>query len=229
MIVTSGSGVLIDRCLKFIFLKKSLHLIASDKACKAEDVATKNNINYENLDERDSKKLNERLLALAINNKIEFIISYSFTRKITGEIFKIYENRLFNSHFSILPGFKGYYDTRDKDRSIPARKIFERMINYGARVMGNTVHILTEEIDAGAPVIVSSTNVPYDENTQYTRHRLFIQECKCLVQLVDWLNNDRIYFIDGKPIVKNAKFEKLGFSPNLDNADIAKFTLPFPY
>lgn len=228
MLITSGSGALIEKCLDFEFFRKSLHIIASDKSCKAEEVAVKNNINYINLQETDAKRLNAKLLKTATDNGIDFIISCSYTRKVSGEIFDIYRNKLFNSHFSILPAFKGFYDTRDTDRSIPARNIFERMINYGSRIMGNTIHVLTEEIDAGAPIIVSYDNIPYGEEPARTRHRLFIQEGKCLLQMVDWLQNDRIQFVNDKPMIKDATFQELGFSPNIDNPEISKLVIPFP-
>jgi folate-dependent phosphoribosylglycinamide formyltransferase PurN len=104
------------------------------------------------------------------------------------------------------------------------------VIDFGSRVTGNTIHVVTENIDEGHPVLVSTMNIPYGEDVSLTRHRLFVQECKCLLQLVSWLNQGRLrYDDDGHPVIDGAKFDAPFFSPNLEDAEIVEFSLSFPY
>jgi phosphoribosylglycinamide formyltransferase-1 len=229
-LATNGAGYQIDKCLNFDFFKKSIALIVSDRTCEALEVAKKHQVDHVVLKEKDSLDLNDKILELAINREIDYLISPGFTRVFRGQLLEHYKKKIFNCHPSILPGFRGYYDTRDTQRKYHARKIFEREIDFGSRVIGNTIHVVTESIDEGHPVIVSTMNVAYEEGMSLTRHRLFVQECKCLLQLVSWLNQDRLkYDYDECPLIEGAKFEAPYFSPNLEDAEIINFSLSFPY
>ncbi len=229
LLATNGSGYQINECLKFSFFRQSINVIVSDEPCGALDVGSSHGILGMNLAEKDSARLNAAILDTAISRNIDYIISPGFTRIFKGEILNRYRGRIFNCHPSILPAFKGYYDTRDVKRTFPARKIYERIIEFGSRVTGNTIHLVTEEVDDGCPIIVSSMNIPYNETQAQTRHRLFIQEVQCLLQIVSWLNQDRIVQdSQGRMVVKDAMFDAPYFSPNLDDPAIMDFTLDFP-
>ena len=185
---------------------------------------------FENLREKDSECLNAKILELASAHEIDYIISPGFTRLFRPSLIDAYRERIFNCHPSILPAFPGYYDTRDTRRNIHARKIFERTIEFGSRVTGNTIHVVNEHVDDGFPIIVSTMNIPPDEDPRLTRHRLFLHECKTLLQVVLWLNEERLLFDgEGRPFVANATFTEPGFSPNLDEPQIAEFVLPYPW
>jgi len=230
MVLTSGSGALIDNCLVSDSFRSSVCLILTDRKCDAEEVAKRNNIISVRVEEKDKLKFNQQILKIAITNNIDYIFSYSFLRILNSVVIDKYRDRIFNSHFSILPAFKGYYDTREKNREINARSIFERTIDFGSRYTGNTIHLLTEEIDAGTPVIVSSLVIPYNIDIKVLRHQLFIQECKCILQLVYWLNESRIKVINNKQVlIDGANFSQLDFSPNLDSQKVIDFSINYPY
>jgi hypothetical protein len=66
--------------------------------------------------------------------------------------------------------------------------------------------------------------IPYDENPRHTRHRLFIQECQCLMQLIVWLSENRLFLHDGRlPQIKGARFDSLSFAPALEDDWIIGF------
>lgn len=230
LLTTNATGYQIDKCFEFDFFKQSITIVVSDRICPSLDVAKKHGVTYLNLDEKDSLALNTKILNLANEQGIDYIISPGFTRVFKGAILKQYHNRMLNCHPSILPGFKGFYDTRDTQRKYHARKIFERVIDFGSRVTGNTIHSIAEGVDDGYPIIVTSMNISYNEDVKLTRHRLFLQECKSLLQLVSWLNQDRLVFDeDGRPYVKDARYDAPFFSPNLEDQQILDFGLPYPY
>jgi len=229
LLVTNGSGYQIEKCLDIQFFKECINIIVSNRQCGALDVAKKCGINYINLSEKVSQRINNKILEISIKREIDYIISPGFTRIFRGEILKKYHNKIFNCHPSILPAFRGFYDTRDTKRKYPARKIFERTLDFGSRVTGNTIHSVTENIDEGCPIIVSTLNIPYNEDVEFTRHRLFIQECKCLLQLVSWLNQDRFVFDKDYVFIKNAKFSEPYYSPNIEDDIIVNFDLKYPW
>lgn len=230
LIASNGSGYQIDKCLDISFFKDSIDCIVSDRQCGALDVAKKHAVDHVNLSEKNSLKLNTKILNIAVERKIGYIISAGFTRIFRGELLKSYQNKLFNCHPSILPAFRGFYDIRDTKKKYHARKIFERTIDFGSRVTGNTIHVVSENVDEGVPIIVSTLNIPFNEDVKYTRHHLFIQECKTLLQFVSWINQDRLGFDDNNyPFIKDAKFSEPYYSPNIENEIIINFDLKYPW
>lgn len=228
LLVTNGSGYQIDKCLGFKMFKEAIAGIVSDRDCPALHVAEKHGIATHIFD-KDSFALNKGICEYSEKNKIDYIISPGFTRIFRGEILTKFENRIFNCHPSILPGFKGFYDTRDVKRKHNARKIFERTLDFDSRVMGNTIHLINEHVDDGSPVIVSHMNIPYDIEENYLRHLLFTQEVKCLLQVVVWLSENRITVTnDGKVRVIGATFDNNEFSPNIDDK-VAKIMFDYPW
>jgi len=230
LIVSNGSGYQLDKCLEIPFFKNSIKIIISDRSCPVLNVAQRHSVSHVNLNEKNSSKLNTQILKISKEKNIDYIISAGFTRILKDPLLKEYENKIFNCHPSILPAFRGFYDTRDVHRKFHARKIYERTLDFGSRVTGNTIHILTKNVDEGRPIIVSYMSIPYGEEPDYTRHRLFIQECKSLLQIVLWLNQGRIAF-DNKnyPYIVDGEYNEPWFSPNLDNENIINFNLTYPW
>lgn len=230
LIASNGSGYQIDKCLEVPFFRASTEMVVSDRQCGALNIAQKHGIDCLDLSEKDSIRLNDKILGILLEREVDFIISAGFTRIFQGKLLNEYQNRLFNCHPSILPAFRGFYDTRDKKRTFHARKIFERTLDFGSRVTGNTIHVVAEEIDEGWPLIVSTMNIPYDEDVRFTRHRLFLQECKTLLQVVSWLKQDRLAFQDdGRPYITGAEFSDPGYSPNLEDDVVIEFDLKYPW
>lgn len=230
LLATNGSGFQIDKCFEVLFFKESIDIIISDRECNALDIAKKHGIKYININEKKSVELNSKIIQIAQSREIDYIISPGFTRIFTNDLLQEFPQRVFNCHPSILPAFKGFYDTHDVKRTYHPRKIFERTIEFGSRVTGTTIHLITENVDEGYPVIVSNMNIPFREDVKYTRHRLFVQECKSLLQLVSWLNQDRIHFDgEGYPFVKDAQYSRPGFSPNLEDLEVINFDLEYPW
>ncbi|MEA3458672.1 MAG: formyltransferase family protein, partial [Candidatus Thermoplasmatota archaeon] len=192
LIISNGSGYQLDKCLEVPLFKESIKMIVSDRACPVLDIAQKHSVCHVLLNDKNSIKLNTKILNISKEENIDYIISVGFTRLFKELLLKEYKNKILNCHPSILPAFRGFYDTRDVHRKFHARKIYERTLDFGSRVTGNTIHIVTENVDEGRPVLVSYMNIPYGENPDYTRHRLFIQECKTLLQIVLWLSQDRL-------------------------------------
>lgn len=230
LLATNGSGFQIDRCLDLPAFRESIAALVSDRRCPALEVAARHGVESIDLDERDHGRLNARILDLATAREIDYIISPGFTRIFGGSLLERFRHRIFNCHPSLLPAFRGFYDTRDTTRTHPARKIFERILEFGSRVTGNTIHVVTEQVDEGRPIIVSTMNIPYDEDPALTRHRLFVQECQCLLQVVAWLRQGRVT-VDGsgRPRVAGARFDAPHFSPNLDDEAVIAFDLDYPF
>jgi phosphoribosylglycinamide formyltransferase-1 len=225
LIITSGSGSLLDLCFKFSFFKISTDAIISDRECLAIEVAKKNNIDSFILDEKENEAWSDKVLKIAVDRNIKYILSYSNLKILKGKLLIEFKNRIFNSHFSLLPSFKGYYNKIEPSEKLKATQIFERTLEHKSLITGNTIHILESKIDNGAPLIVGLMNIPYEFDFASLRHELFIIECKTILQLTDWISQDRLYIEDDRVKIKDVTFDSVGFSPNLENVEIINFKI----
>ena len=137
-----------------------------------------------------------------------------------------YKNRIFNLHNSLLPAFKGTYEGYNNGSKYPVSKIFERALEFGSLVMGVTVHIVENDIDNGKPVMVSVMSRAPDEQESVTRHKMFIQEVKLMLQLVKWLAENRYHIdVDNLPRIRNSTFDTLEYNPDLDDKEIIDLSI----
>jgi phosphoribosylglycinamide formyltransferase-1 len=218
---------MLDRCLDFPKVRRSVWGILSDSPSESISVAEKYQLGRVMIQSDDNGKLSDEVLAFCTNNEIDYVISTGFTRFFAGRIIDAYVGRMLNTHFSILPAFPGRRNSDWTTTKHPTRAIFERTLEFGARITGNTIHLIDCTIDGGAPVMQSSLIIPYDEDTGLTRHRLFIQECQCLMQMIIWIADRRLVLRDGKiPQIQDARFDSPCFSPALEEQWIIDFNPP---
>ena len=89
-------------------------------------------------------------MGLLKQSKIDWILLLGYTKKIGSELLAAFNNRIINTHPSLLPkyGGKGFY----------GRKIHEAVLASGDILTGATVHLVNEEYDSGE--ILSQIAVP---------------------------------------------------------------------
>ncbi|HET6874315.1 MAG TPA: formyltransferase family protein, partial [Acidimicrobiales bacterium] len=71
-------------------------------------------------------------------------------------IFDVYPGRILNTHPALLPAFKGWHAVRDA-------------LAAGVKVTGTTVHVATEEVDAG-PILAQEAVYVEEGDTEATLH-----------------------------------------------------------
>ena len=89
----------------------------------------------------DTIKTESDLVGLLKQSKIDWILLLGYTRKIGPKLLTAFNNRIINTHPSLLPkyGGKGFY----------GRKIHEAVLASGDILTGVTVHLVNEEYDSG--------------------------------------------------------------------------------
>lgn len=225
-IITRSKGRTLNVLLNQEKIKKLVSLIVSDRECEAIDVASKHGVPGRIFKGQDNAEISSRMASYCMERDISHILSINNPMIITQECIDIYRGRIFNSHCSILPAFPGRKGVDWTTDLMPPKHILERAIKYGARLTGNTIHILDEEIDSGFPVIQSSMPIPYDMTFAEMRHRLFIQECKTIMQFCIWLSAGRIHVNEGGVRIDGATFWGSEFSPDLEEHWIKSFSIP---
>ena len=132
----------------------------------------------------DTIKTENDLVGLLKQSKIDWILLLGFTRKIGPKLLTAFNNRIINTHPSLLPkyGGKGFY----------GRKIHEAVLASGDILTGATVHLVNEEYDSGE--ILSQIDVPVLPNDSATtlEARVKKTEKAHLIKVLNelWKNNN---------------------------------------
>lgn len=145
-----------------------------------------------------NKALSEKLLGFLQKEKIDY--GFVFGRRIlTGKILKAYKQKLINFHPSLLPIFKGI-------------KAIDRALKEKTFLLGNSAHFINESVDEGEVIMQSILSATlfgkYDD--------VLDMQINMLIQIMLWLEENRIVVKDGYVNVKNAQYEISQYIPNLE-------------
>lgn len=100
-----------------------------------------------------------------IKQQVDYVCLAGFMRLLSPWFVKQWEGRMLNIHPSLLPDFKGGRAVRDA-------------LAAGVKETGCTVHVVTEEMDAG-PVIAQARVIVLPDDTEETlRQRIHAEEHK---------------------------------------------------
>ncbi len=214
VVTSSSGGAIINECLRYPAFKSLIHSMVCDQTCGAVEKARAHGVPVEIFAEPDGERFCDRLLDYLQTHRIDYVFSF-YTKFYSERIRRAYADRLVNLHPSLLPAFKG-------------NDAWEYVRVYGARFAGSTVELIHERMDEGK--IILQTICPWDARhpARFTRHRVFVQQCKSLLQVASWLVEDRIRTNGCRVTVRDARFDSLEFSPALDCPDAIGFTCPTP-
>jgi formyltetrahydrofolate-dependent phosphoribosylglycinamide formyltransferase len=93
----------------------------------------------------------------------EYVALAGYMRVLTGDFVERWAGRMINTHPSLLPKFKGLYT-------------HERAIEAGEREGGCTVHIVTEELDAGPMLGQIAVHILPDDTAETLGARVLMAE-----------------------------------------------------
>ncbi len=94
---------------------------------------------------------------------VEFICLAGFMRILSAGFVNSWRGRMLNIHPSLLPAFKGAHAVRDA-------------LNSGAKESGCTVHLVTEEMDAGEIIAQARVPILSDDTEEKLHQRIHLQE-----------------------------------------------------
>ena len=203
-----------NECLKNPWFRSLIHSLVCDQHCGAEETARTHDVPVQLVSEPDGGKFCDRLLEYLQAHQIDYVFSF-YTKFYSERIRRAYVDRIVNLHPTLLPAFKG-------------NDAWEYVQAYGVRFVGSTVEFIHERMDEGK--IILQTVCPWDDRrpAEFTRHRVFVQQCKSLLQVARWLAEGRIAVKGCRVTIRNARFDGVEFSPVLDFADAVQFSCPTP-
>ena len=139
-------------------------LVVNNPGCGAQQRAERLGIPVSVLDHRlikDRRELDGELVRLFRADQVELVVMAGWMRIVTEVLISGYSDRLINIHPSLLPSFRGL-------------DAIGQALKTGVKLTGCTVHIVTEELDAGP--ILAQAAVPVLDGDDHATLAKRIQE-----------------------------------------------------
>ncbi|HVA75287.1 MAG TPA: phosphoribosylglycinamide formyltransferase [Acidimicrobiales bacterium] len=138
-VLASGAGTILAAILA---AGVPVDLVVLDRDCAAERLAIDAGVEVEVVAREsfgpdfDREAYTARIVDALKRHQIDVVAMAGFGTVLAGPIFDVYPGRILNTHPALLPAFKGWRAVRDA-------------LEAGVKVTGTTVHVATEEVDAG--------------------------------------------------------------------------------
>jgi phosphoribosylglycinamide formyltransferase 1 len=105
----------------------------------------------------------EAIVDLLRARRVDLVCLAGFMRLVGPRLLDAFDRRILNIHPSLLPAFPGL----DAQR---------QALEWGARVSGATVHLVTSELDAGPIVLQAAVPVHADDTVDSLSARILVEE-----------------------------------------------------
>ncbi len=165
-VLASGTGTILGAILEAGIPVEAVIL---DRACPAAELAERAGVQAEVVEREsyggdfDRIAYTHRVVEALKRHQIDVIAMAGFGTVLASPIFEVYPGRILNTHPALLPSFKGWHAVRDA-------------MAFGAKVTGTTVHIATEEVDAGPILAQEAVRVEPDDSEETLHERIKIVE-----------------------------------------------------
>jgi phosphoribosylglycinamide formyltransferase-1 len=173
---SGGGGNLrfVDAAIRLGWIENAeLSAVLSDRECPANRFARSSGIETQVSDFSPASQLN-LLTDLCRSNPA--VIVTTVNKIQIPELVQTFRGRLVNLHYSLLPAFSGLIGAK------PLRQALE----YGAKFVGTTVHLVNEGVDTGKPIVQSVTSTRPADNEASLMDVVF--RCGCISLLTALLN-----------------------------------------
>ena len=200
--VVSTLGSVMNQVLESRFLRSVMHSVVADQPCLAVDKVTTHGLPVMVFEEGSNDAFCARLACYLEENKVDYIVSF-YTQFYAKSLREAYQDRIINFHPSLLPAFKGMDGFGDG-------------VTYHSKIIGTTVEFIKDVMDEGKIIMQTACAVNPNLDRSVLRHRIFVQQCKTLLQVVRWIVEDRVKVNGDEVTIAGGSYHDLEFSPALD-------------
>jgi phosphoribosylglycinamide formyltransferase-1 len=178
-VLASGSGTILDAILTD---GVPVEVVLVDRPCGATAVAERHGVPAEVVERNsygegfDRVAYTEGIVDQLEARDVDLVVMAGFGTILAKPIFDRFAGRILNTHPALLPSFPGWHAVDDA-------------LSYGVKVTGCTVHVATEEVDAGpilaqeaVPVLPDDTAESLHERIKAVERRLYIQTIREILQ-----------------------------------------------
>jgi phosphoribosylglycinamide formyltransferase-1 len=104
--------------------------------------------------------------------RVELVVLAGFDEILSVEFVAAYDNRIINTHPSLLPAFGG------------TMHAVEQALAHGVKVTGCTVHLVTDQLDGGPILLQRCVEVHDDDDVASLHERIRLEEHRLLPEAV---------------------------------------------
>ena len=137
-------------------------LVMVDRPCGVTDVAARHDLpcvlveRTDFSDDFDRDAYTDQVVAALVEAGVELVAMAGWGTILGPAAFAAFPGRILNTHPALLPSFPGWHGVRDA-------------LAYGVKVTGCTVHVATEEVDAG-PILAQEAVAVLPDDDEATLH-----------------------------------------------------------
>lgn len=178
-VLASGSGTLLDAMAD---AGLPIALVMVDRRCAVQDVAARHGIPCAVVERTDfgasfdRDAFTGRVLGVLQEHDIDLVAMAGWGTILGSAAFDELPGRIINTHPALLPSFPGWHGVRDA-------------LAYGVKVTGCTVHVATEEVDAGpilaqeaVPVLEGDDEATLHERIKAVERRLYTDTIRLILE-----------------------------------------------
>ncbi len=114
-------------------------------------------------DYKSRKALDLAIIDILQQYNVDLVIMAGWMRIVTQVLIDAFPERILNIHPSLLPSFKGIH-------------AIEQAFNYGVKITGCTVHLLSLEVDSGKILKQAAVSILPDDTLEDLQKRIQVQE-----------------------------------------------------
>ncbi len=119
-----------------------------------------------------------RVLEILAEHSIDYIFMIGYMRIVSDIFVETFRNKIFNVHPSLLPAFAGgMSDNVHKD-----------ILDFGCKVSGATLHIVSEEVDAGKIIDQKACDITENETVSSLKPKVQKLEQEMITTLITKLS-----------------------------------------
>ena len=112
-----------------------------------------------------------------LEREVDLVVNAGYDRILTAGFIAAFENRMINIHPSLLPAFAGGMDS------------VAQALARGVTLTGCTVHLVTEEVDAGPILLQAAVPVLPGDTVETLHARIRVEEHRILPEAIEMLKN----------------------------------------
>jgi len=114
-------------------------------------------------DYKSRQALDRAIIDLLNQYNVDLVIMAGWMRIVTQVLIDAFPERILNIHPSLLPSFRGIH-------------AIEQAFNYGVKITGCTVHLLSLEVDSGKILKQAAVPILPDDTLEDLQKRIQVQE-----------------------------------------------------
>lgn len=163
--------------------------VIANKECDGLKHATNSNIKTKIIlsKNRTRHDFEDELHEYLMSNNIQIVVLAGFMRVLTENFISKWENKIVNIHPSLLPSFKGLHT-------------HERVIEYGVKYHGCTVHFVTPGLDEGPIIGQNVVVVRQDDTPEKLAYRVLCCEHTLFPYCLDIVCRDA-FLLEGRKVI----------------------------